>query len=230
MTTIPAARTGGETDVGYIITQPIYGPPIAHRSTCQFVKARRANDAVEAVPPGAVICVHCHPVPASAREPDIEDAEDGFIIVTDPRFKKDGRKAHHPLCRTLTSRQIGGGRWNHRLVQQIPEGVKVCEICNGLPPRPRYVRADGQHRLSRAKPAGEYFIGKEGLLVPKRCPACQSEAIDREGGRLWFCYSCDWMGQVKTSTWTRVSSVKEKPKIPGQGNGRARLRPEWTKF
>lgn len=215
--------------MSYIITQPAYGPPIAHRSSCKFLRARTANDAVEVVPPGAVICVHCHPVPAEAREPDVEDAEDGFIIVTDPRFPKI-RKAHHPLCRTLTSRQIGGGRWNHRHVTQIPEGAVVCGICKGLPPRPREKRPNGEMRISESKPAGEYFIGKEGLLVPKRCPACQSEAIDREKGRLWYCYACNWMGQVRTSTWTRVSSVKEKPKISGQGNGRARLRPEWTKF
>lgn len=226
-TSIRRERTG----VSYIIVQPAYGPPIAHRSSCKFLRARTANDGVEAVPPGAVICVHCHPVPAELRDdPSVEDEEDGFIIVTDPRFKLDGRKAHHPLCRTIATRQIGGGRWNHRRVAQIPEGVKVCTICKGLPPRQRYVRADGQHRVTRAKPSGEYFIGKEGLLVPKRCPACQSEAINREGGRLWFCYSCDWMGQVVTSTWTRVSSVKVKPKISTEGTGRARLRPEWTKF
>lgn len=216
--------------MSYIIVQPAYGPLVAHRSTCRFIRERKANDAVESVPPGAVICVHCHPVPADAREPDLEDEEDGFIIVSDPRFKLAGRKAHHPLCRTLATRQIGGSRWNHRKVAQIPEGVKVCEICRGLPPKPRYERADGQRRVTRAKPSGEYFIGKEGLLVPKQCPSCQSESIDRDAGRLWFCYACDWMGQVVTSTWTRVSSVKVKANVTTDGTGRARLKPDWTKF
>jgi hypothetical protein len=211
-----------ERGMGYILVQPPYGPIVAHRAECYTLKSRSAGDEHEAVPPGAVICVHCHRVPPDARDPSPDEAEEGFILIFDPHRPGRGRIVHHPQCRTLTTKMIGGSRWNHRKIAQIPEDAKVCSLCRCLPPKPRVRYSTGPIRVSQAKPSGEYFVGKGQILVPKRCPSCGGEAIDREPGtRLWFCYSCPWMGQVKASTWTLVSSVKAKPALGGSGGSRA---------
>jgi ribosomal protein L37AE/L43A len=205
--------------VSYVIVQPVYGPPIAHQASCWTLKKRTSNDVVESVPAGAVICSHCHRVPSEAREPEWD--EDGFIIVRDPRFPKQPSIAHHPLCRTLSSRYMGGARWNHRHVTVLPKNTRLCKNCNGKPPKLRVQRPNGEMRP--ALPRGEYVLrrqpNKKPTLVPVRCPQCSGEALDRYGARSWFCYSCDWIGGVVRKTWTLVER-QEAPRSTERGEGR----------
>lgn len=199
-----------------------YGPPVAHDVGCWLLKMRSTNETVEVVPPGAVLCVHCHRVPADVREPEWD--EDGFIIVRDPHHKGSAI-AHHPLCRSLASKYMGGARWNHRRVTKLPDSVPVCKLCNGKPPKPRHQRPNGDLRTTGRKPSGEYYLqrrdGKKPVMVPVRCPACSGKALDRfEEGRSWFCFSCTWEGAVRTPEWKLVS----KPASTENGDGRATIR------
>lgn len=214
----------------YTITRPFYGPPVAHLSSCWTLKDVTNGDPSERIPPGAVLCSMCHPVGERDPDPDLVESEDGFIIVRDPHRPRSPI-AHHPLCRTLTTRHSGGSRYNHRRVPSVPDGVRICHLCHCQPPRRRIVGPGGKRRrISQAKPVGDYVVlerpnGRGPRYAPVCCPSCSAKSIERvEKSRLWYCLSCSWEGQVITKTWTRVE--RESPRSTQGGSGAASIRGE----
>lgn len=124
---------------------------------------------------------------------------------------------HHTTCPAIKRWYRGG----EQPMLLPPVGAVACRRCGGA----EYVKIE-LTPAQRRKPVGSFHINRHGLHVPDSCPACGSEAIERDSGKLWFCWMCDWSGSVNSKTWTlskdrTVLSLNAKRGTDQSGPGRA---------